>query len=69
MPFRRIDQLQLRPEAFLAHLEGLGFVAVADLNAGSTAHRFDRPLLVLRRPGGGEEEEVEEVAANGGAVL
>ena len=51
VPFRRIEQLELRPEAFLGHLtSALGFVVVADLNSGSTAHNFDRPLYVLQRP-------------------
>lgn len=33
-------------------LQGLGFVLLADLNKGSTAIGFDRPMYVLQKPGG-----------------
>ncbi|GAX83465.1 hypothetical protein CEUSTIGMA_g10890.t1 [Chlamydomonas eustigma] len=51
VPFRRIEQLQLRPDGFLTFLtDKVGFTVVADLNAGNTAHHFDRPLYILQRP-------------------
>lgn len=49
---RRIEELELRPEAFLAYLTspGFGLQLVRDLNTGSQGVGFDRPFYVLRKP-------------------
>ncbi|KAJ9534897.1 hypothetical protein QJQ45_029545 [Haematococcus lacustris] len=42
--------LHLRPEGFVTLLQQMGFELVVDLNDGSTALGFDRPLFVVRKP-------------------
>ncbi|KAL6755087.1 Bicoid-interacting protein 3-domain-containing protein [Haematococcus lacustris] len=59
--------LHLRPEGFVTLLQQMGFELVVDLNDGSTALGFDRPLFVVRKPdaSSGLTAEAETPAVHG----
>jgi len=50
VPFRNLEALRLRPEAFIDTLTNMGFQLLVNLNEGSTAIGFSRPMYVLLKP-------------------